>query len=299
MEWFNKKFKSQYLEIDILIKNQYERKNPIDWENDKCVICKMPLKIDPTNHKSSNNEMTYGVFFIRFEHKFLRNIYSYDELTQSEDICSLENYYTAYDVDDDIDKLKSNIELIEIKNYVKSNKIPKFNLKLYALVYNSLIEFPRSKFNYETITTNNFFGNVHKYIKVKIDLHHSHITGEIFGYSHDFCNWKVEESKNEILLIAQNLFGFDMFYFIKGYRASALGSKDLNFGGNNLTNINSGNIGNEIKFIDTLKYYQKSLGELASTLTENENKSVKTSVLQFLNQHHYFGEISKFLSDVQ
>ena len=299
MEWFNKKFKSQYLEIDILIKNQYERKNPIDWENDKCVICKMPLKIDPTNHKSSNNEMTYGVFFIRFEHKFLRNIYSYDELTQSEDICSLENYYTAYDVDDDIDKLKSNIELIEIKNYVKSNKIPKFNLKLYALVYNSLIEFPRSKFNYETITTNNFFGNVHKYIKVKIDLHHSHITGEIFGYSHDFCNWKVEESKNEILLIAQNLFGFNMFYFIKGYRASAWGSKDLNFGGNNLTNINSGNIGNEIKFIDTLKYYQKSLGELASTLTENENKSVKTSVLQFLNQHHYFGEISKFLSDVQ
>ena len=299
MEWFNKKFKSQYLEIDILIKNQYERKNPIDWENDKCVICKMPLKIDPTNHKSSNNEMTYGVFFIRFEHKFLRNIYSYDELTQSEDICSLENYYTAYDVDDDIDKLKSNIELIEIKNYVKSNKIPKFNLKLYALVYNSLIEFPRSKFNYETITTNNFFGNVHKYIKVKIDLHHSHITGEIFEYSHDFCNWKVEESKNEILLIAQNLFGFNMFYFIKGYRASAWGSKDLNFGGNNLTNINSGNIGNEIKFIDTLKYYQKSLGELASTLTENENKSVKTSVLQFLNQHHYFGEISKFLSDVQ
>ena len=299
MEWFNKKFKSQYLEIDILIKNQYERKNPIDWENDKCVICKMPLKIDPTNHKSLNNEMTYGVFFIRFEHKFLRNIYSYDELTQSEDICSLENYYTAYDVDDDIDKLKSNIELIEIKNYVKSNKIPKFNLKLYALVYDSLIGFPRSKFNYETITTNNFFGNVHKYIKVKIDLHHSHITGEIFGYSHDFCNWKVEESKNEILLIAQNLFGFDMFYFIKGYRASAWGSKDLNFGGNNLTNINSGNIGNEIKFIDTLKYYQKSLGELASTLTENENKSVKTSVLQFLNQHHYFGEISKFLSDVQ
>ena len=299
MEWFNKKFKSQYLEIDILIKNQYERKNPIDWENDKCVICKMSLKIDPTNHKSSNNEMTYGVFFIRFEHKFLRNIYSYDELTQSEDICSLENYYTAYDVDDDIDKLKSNIELIEIKNYVKSNKIPKFNLKLYALVYNSLIEFPRSKFNYETITTNNFFGNVHKYIKVKIDLHHSHITGEIFGYSHDFCNWKVEESKNEILLIAQNLFGFDMFCFIKGYRASAWGSKDLNFGGNNLTNINSGNIGNEIKFVDTLKYYQKSLGELASTLTENENKSVKTSVLQFLNQHHYFGEIWKFLSDVQ
>ena len=75
---------------------------------------------------------------------------------------------------------------------------------------------------------------------------------------------KVKESKLEILLIAHNLFGFDMFYFIKGYRdrASAWGSKDLHFGGNNLTNINFQNIGCEIKFIDTLKYYQKGLGNL-------------------------------------
>ena len=179
---------------------------------------------------------------------------------------------------DDIDKPKLNIELVEIKNNIKStgaNKIPRFNLKLYAFVYNSLIDFPKSKFNYEIITTNKFFGKVHRCIKVKIHLHHSHITGEIFGYSHDFCNWKVKETKSEIPLIAHNLFGFDMFYFIKGCRASAWGSKDLNFGRNNLTNINFGNIGNEIKFIDTLKYYQKSLGELASTLTETEKSSVK------------------------
>ena len=63
MECFNKNFKSQYLKIDMSIKNQYERKNTIDWKNDKYVICKMPLKIDLTNHKTSNNEMTYGNFF--------------------------------------------------------------------------------------------------------------------------------------------------------------------------------------------------------------------------------------------
>ena len=63
MEMFNKKFKSQYLKIDILIKNQFERENPIDWKNDKFVIYKMPLKIDPTNHKTPNNELTYGDFF--------------------------------------------------------------------------------------------------------------------------------------------------------------------------------------------------------------------------------------------
>ena len=75
--------------------------------------------------------------------------------------------------------------------------------------------------------------------------------------------------------------------------------KDLNFGGNNLTNISFGNIWNEIKFIDTLKYYQKSLGELASTLTETEKSSVKKLATQFLNQHYYFGEIWKYLSNAQ
>ena len=50
------------------------------------------------------------------------------------------------EVNDDIDKLKFNIELMEIKNYVRS-KIPSFHLKLYTLAYNSLIDFLRSKFN--------------------------------------------------------------------------------------------------------------------------------------------------------
>ena len=75
VEWFSEKFESQYLEIDILVKNQYERNNPIDWNKDKCVTCQMPLKVDPTNHKTPSMEMSYGDFFIRFEHKFLRNIY--------------------------------------------------------------------------------------------------------------------------------------------------------------------------------------------------------------------------------
>ena len=65
------------------------------------------------------------------------------------------------------------------------------------------------------------------------------------------------------------------------------GSKDLNCGGNNLTNINFGNIGSEIKFIDTLKYYQKSPGELASTLAEEEKQSVRTLTSQFSNQHYF------------
>ena len=70
-------------------------------------------------------------------------------------------------------------------------------------------------------------------------------------------------------MIAHNLFGFDMFFLIKGYHATAWGTKDLNIGGTNLTHINYGNKGGEVKFIDTIKHYQKSLTGLAITLTED------------------------------
>ena len=45
---------------------------------------------------------------------------------------------------DDIDKLKSNIEAVKIKNLIKStgaNKIPRFNIKLYAFIYDLLLIF--------------------------------------------------------------------------------------------------------------------------------------------------------------
>ena len=55
-----------------------------------------------------------------------------------------------------------------------------------------------------------------------------------------------------------------------------------------MTQINFSNITDEIKFIDSLKYYQKSLAELASTLSDKEKISVKKLTEQFFNQHHYF-----------
>ena len=88
-----------------------------------------------------------------------------------------------------------------------------------------------------------------------------------------------------------------MVFLIKGYRATAWGTKDLNIGGTNLTHINYRNIGEENKFIDTIKYYRKSLAELASTLTEDEKNSVNNLAIQFFNQHRYFSEIWKYLGD--
>ena len=44
-----------------------------------------------------------------------------------------------------------------------------------------------------------------------ICVHHSHITGDILGYAHLFCNEKVRENYFKIPVVAHNLFRFEFF----------------------------------------------------------------------------------------
>ena len=202
---------------------------------------------------------------------------------------------------EEISEIKNTITKTEIKNFLIGNdfkNIPKFNLKVSAYVYNELIIFPRSDIQHDTITTNKFFINVHQLIRGKVNLHHSHITGEIISYAHHFCNSILMERENsEISFIAHTSYGFDLFYFIKAYIACAWESKELNIGGNNLTHANYGNISSEIKLIGSLKFYQRSLGEISSTLTNIEKDAVKNVTENFLNQHHHFCTIWPYLSN--
>ena len=197
--------------------------------------------------------------------------------------------------DDSIDELKNRVMQTEIKNALQSlaGRVPKSNLKVYAFVY-MLVYFRNSDIQYETFTTSAFFTNLHRLIKMKIHLHHSHITGKVLGFPHDFCNTKVTKKISPV--IALNLFGFYLYYFIKGYIAFAWCSKELNFGRTNLTQINFSNITGKIKFIDSLKYYQKSLGQLVSTLSNEEKISVKKLTEQFFNQHDYFCKVWPYLN---
>ena len=122
-------------------------------------------------------------------------------------------------------------------------------------------------------------------------LHHSHVTGNIARYTHDFCNLAyVEKCTSEIPFFAHNLFGFDLFSYMKANIASWC-SKELNIGGTNLTHANYGNISNEIKLIDSLKLYQQSLGKLSSTLTDEEKIAVKKLTEKCLNGHYYFSTV--------
>ena len=277
--------------------------------------------------------MTYGDFVIRFEHTFLRNIFSEEQLCSAEQIKTLQNYYEFFQkyiqmcvgllallnsnqrenfindevedfveeefADETIREIKNTIQKTEIKNALSQShgEVYKFNLKVYAFVYDKIIFLPHRDIEYDTLTTDKFFIHVNRLIKGKVHLHHSHITGKILGYTHDFCDTSViEKNSSEIPFVAHNLFGFDIFYNLKTYIASAWCSKKLNIGGTNLTHVNYGIIDNEIKLIDSLKYYQKSLADLSFTLAPVEKRAAVKVTKQFFNQHYYFSTVWLYLT---
>ena len=85
------------------------------------------------------------------------------------------------------------------------------------------------------------------------------------------------------------------FTILKGIRLSVWETKDLNIGGNNITRINFVNVGTQVKFIDTLKHYQKSLEQLAQTVTEEEKKLITKITKQFPLLHDYFSNVWQIL----
>ena len=186
-----------------------------------------------------NCAMTYGDFVIRFEHIFLRNIFSEQQLCSAKHTKNLQNYYEFFQkyiqicvgllallnsnhrdnfineedfaeeefADETIRKIKNTIQKTEIKNALSQSRgqVYKFNLKVYAFVYDKTIILPHSDVEYDTLTTDKFFIHVNRLIKGKVHLHHFHMTGKILGYSHDFCNTSViEKTKSEIPFVVHN-----------------------------------------------------------------------------------------------
>ena len=134
------------------------------------------------------------------------------------------NAATEKFVEDEISEFKNTINKTEIKNALLTmhGNVPEVNLKIYAYVYDQLVCFPRSDIDYETITTNKFFTNVHRLIRGKFHLYHSHIAGKIFGSAHYFCNTTLVEKRTpEIPFVAHNFFGFDLLYYMKANIASS------------------------------------------------------------------------------
>ena len=63
-----------------------------------------------------------------------------------------------------------------------------------------------------------------------------------------------------------------------------------------LTNVNFSNLGYQLKCIETLKHYQQSLAQPASTIKSEEKSAVKKVTRQLICQYDYFSQVGQKLS---
>ena len=61
-------------------------------------------------------------------------------------------------------------------------------------------------------------------------------------------------------------------------------------GAKNASNINFASIGNQVRFIDTIKYFQQSLGNLGASMTDIEKKYIKKTFERVLAYRLFFCE---------
>ena len=141
-----------------------------------------------------------------------------------------------------------------------------FSDKIISFTYSTLIKFVRANKVKGVPLSKTSIENLKGIIKNKVHVHHYHVTGEVIGYAHSYCNLKVRENKLKTTVVAHNLFRFDFFFLMKGLRAGVWRIRDIKIGDKNPTNINFANIGNQIMFLDTAKYFQQSLGSLAASM---------------------------------
>ena len=87
--------------------------------------------------------------------------------------------------------------------------------KIISFVYSTIMNFPDNKFEIKTVVTKYFFSNVRDLIYGGYIIHYSHVTGEVIGYAHHFCNKKIREIHNLNPVLYLNIclvLTFSLFY---------------------------------------------------------------------------------------
>ena len=112
--------------------------------------------------------------------------------------------------------------------------------------------------------------------------------GKIVGYVHEFCNLQTRENYYTIPVLAHNQFRFDFFLLLKGLTAGVWETTEIFIGGKNPTDVNFATVQNQVRFIDTIKYYQQSLASLAASMTDIEKENVKKNCRKFLAEKLMF-----------
>ena len=174
-------------------------------------------------------------YVTKAEHLFLKNIYDQDQMKKME-IENLEDYryiiYRLLNVFEELEEafesrtmtdtvmdflrgdlseayetfehLRENIEKIQVPEKPFAKKTEIFKEKMLAFLYSGLISFPITDKIKGLPISQIFISNTVAIMSNKRCIHYSHITAEIFGYAHWFCNERVRENYYKIPVIAHN-----------------------------------------------------------------------------------------------
>ena len=88
-----------------------------------------------------------------------------------------------------------------------------------------------------------------------------------------------------------------MTFLTKGTWLSLWQTQDVSLLGSGLTTLKYFSIGNHVKFIGSVKYYQQPLSKLARSTTPDEKQRIRCLFLDYLGfQHPYYSKF--FLKDL-
>ena len=193
----------------IIKKTNGEKKNPLT--NDTvCTICDFP--IDPYTENGWFDHV------VNSEHLFLRNIYSHSQMKimgiddideYKEGLYRLLNIFTDFedalqygqpseevidfireldlcDTYDNFNSMREDIEKVSLprKSFPKKQEL--FRNKMVALLYSNLIPFCMTDKVKGVSISKKFIWNILSIESNTKCIHHSHITGNIYGYAHSF-----------------------------------------------------------------------------------------------------------------
>ena len=252
-KWFDEKFTCRNMELDLFTKQRHRREYPLDWENGRCCICDFDLSLGRAKMtKNESEKMTYLEFVVKKEHAFIRNIFQLEDLAECPEMSTLENYFENFkkfiqvalllengyspqsDAEfisdscieeflrdneiEDFQDLYTEVPNVRIKNVIVSKKTRNNLFKLICYVYKKVMKFPENSSEIKPLVTKNFLNVAINLTVGSVVIHYTHVTGDIIGYAHNFCNRKLKENQRIIPVIAHNLFSFDFFFVIKGIR---------------------------------------------------------------------------------
>ena len=280
--------------MDLELKADFKQNNPLTRET-ICCLCHFP--IDPR----AKNGWSEHVF--NSQYLFLENISSEKQIRQMgidqfeifsqkqntildelDPFCaSIESEKVSSASEQEDSEIENIIERIKKINTSRKDEGKATKEKRNAFLYQHAISsMPTDKVKGDFPISDEFLCNMIAIVRNKRTIHHSHMTGKIIGYAHDFCNQKCRENYYAIPVLTHNHFRFDFFLFLKGIRPSVWETLGIEIGGKSPTDINFVIIRNQVRFIDTVKYFQQSLGSLADSMTDTERDNVRKICRKFL-----------------